>query len=156
MVALAICMVVLRLYIRLRVRRRLFMDDYFVLVAMVTMIGSAYIFHAVSDGIYLYQALQAPNSRVSMDWSELDTLMTVSSYTLAFVETSWTAIFCVKFSFLTLFHTLIRNLSNGLSRYYWGVVAFTVLTWAFMLCESPILCAHFGAESCKFQISLST
>jgi hypothetical protein len=77
----------------------------------------------------------------------LDILLAVTSYSLAFVETSWTAIFCVKFSFLSLFYTLIRNLSVGLTRYYWGVVVFNVLTWAYMLSEAPILCPYFGAEA---------
>jgi hypothetical protein len=79
MVGLAICMVILRLCIRIRARRKLFLDDYPVLVAMVMMIGSAYTFHAVSDGIHLYRALQAPNSGVVVEMSEIAILMPVIS-----------------------------------------------------------------------------
>jgi hypothetical protein len=144
MVALAICMASARLVVRFRLRRKLYLDDLLVLVAVVMMIGTAGIFHAVSDGLYLYRALTKPNPTIVLDPSELGMLMAVNSYTLSFCETSWTAIFCIKF-----FHTLIRNLSTNLTRYYWAVVVLTVLTWAFMLAESPLLCSHFGMDSRK-------
>lgn len=149
MVALAICMASARLVVRFRLRRKLYLDDFLVLIAVVMMIGTAGIFHVVSDGLYLYRALTKPNPVIVLNPSELGLLMAVNSYTLSFCETSWTAIFCIKFSFLSLFHTLIRNLSTGLTRYYWGVVVLTVLTWAFMLAKSPLLCSHFGADSRK-------
>jgi hypothetical protein len=147
MVAFAICTAFARSAIRFKARHKLFLDDYLVLVAVVFMIAAASIHNAVLDGLYLYRAVTRPNSRVVYDASELDILLAVTSYSLAFVETSWTAIFCVKFSFLSLFYTLIRNLSVGLTRYYWGVVVFNVLTWAYMLSEAPILCPYFGAEA---------
>jgi hypothetical protein len=147
MVAFAICTAFARSAIRFKARHKLFLDDYLVLVAVVFMIAAASIHNAVLDGLYLYRAVTRPNSRVVYDASELDILLPVTSYSLAFVETSWTAIFCVKFSFLSLFYTLIRNLSVGLTRYYWGVVVFNVLTWAYMLSEAPILCPYFGAEA---------
>jgi hypothetical protein len=158
MVGLAICMVIVRLAVRFRMRRKLFLDDYFVLLAVVMMIGAASIFHTYIDGIYLYRALTKPNPDIVLNFREIRKLMPGHIYSLAFafVETSWTAIFCIKFSFLSLFHTLIRKLSVGLTQYFWAVVVITVLTWVFMLTDSPILCSVFGANSCKFISPLSS
>jgi hypothetical protein len=114
------------------------------------MIAAAAIFQCVSEGIYLYRAITKPNPvMIIPNADEFAMLMTVNSYTLSFVEMSWTAIFAIKFSFLSLFHTLIRNLSVRSTRYYWALVIFTVLSWAFLLTESTILCAHFGADARK-------
>jgi hypothetical protein len=150
-VGLALFKAIARLVVRLRIRWKLYLDNYLVLIAVVMMIAAAAIFQCVLEGIYLYRAITKPNpAMIVPDADEFAMLMNVNSYTLSFVETSWTAISAIKFSFLSLFHTLIRNLCVRLTRYYWAVVIFTVLSGAFLLTEATILCAHFGADARKW------
>jgi hypothetical protein len=149
MVALALVMIIARLVVRFKTRRRLFIDDYFILIAVPCAIASGALVHVMGDGLYLYRSITVPNPVVSLNFEEIGILLPVSTYTLSFVETSWTAIFCVKFSFLALFHGLIKNISRRLVTYFWCVVGFTILSWAFLLTESPILCAYYGEDSLK-------
>jgi hypothetical protein len=154
-IALAISVAFMRLVVRFKTRRRLFTDDYLVVIAVVMLIGAAATHHMAMYALYLSRAIVKPNSAVVLHFSEIDELLRVTAYSLAFAETCWTAIFCIKFSFLSLFHTLIRNRSAGLTRYYWGVVVLTVLSWCYMMAETPLLCPYFGAESCEFIPNLS-
>ena len=75
--------------------------------------------------------------------SFLDNLVTTNVF-LAF---AWTAVFAVKFAFLSLFRHLVGRVSRGLVIYFWAVVAVTGLCWAFIISEPFILCPYFGLES---------
>ncbi|KAB2571176.1 hypothetical protein DBV05_g10173 [Lasiodiplodia theobromae] len=89
------------------------------------------------------------NGIIIPDAADIEEQTQVMLITAVFVDTSWTAIFCVKFSFLALFKMLIRNVSTRLSRYFWCVVVATALTWAFLVSETFILCSRFGWDSLK-------
>jgi hypothetical protein len=88
-VGLALFKAIARLVVRLRIRRKLYLDDYLVLIAVVMMIAAAAIFQCVLEGIYLYRAITKPNpAMIVPDADEFAMLMNVNSYTLSFVETS--------------------------------------------------------------------
>lgn len=137
-----------RIAMRFFTRRKLFLDDYFLLMAMPCVVVATSVLQWGVEGLFIYKSLMS-NEAIVLDVDDLNELVRVSKVTSIFVDMSWTAIFCVKFSFLALFHVLIKNVSAHLSRYFWCVVAITVVTWGFLVAETFILCAHFGWASRK-------
>ncbi|OJD32393.1 uncharacterized protein BKCO1_3800015 [Diplodia corticola] len=148
MCSLALLTVGARIAMRFITRRKLFLDDYFLLMAIPCVVVATSVLQWGAEGLFAYKALMS-NAAIVLDANDLEKLVRVSIVTSIFVDTSWTAIFCVKFSFLALFRVLIKNVSTHLSRYFWCVVVITAVTWAFLVAETFILCAHFGWESLK-------
>jgi hypothetical protein len=66
-------------------------------------------------------------------------------YLNAYLSLLWTATFAVKFSFLAYFRQLVQSVAN-MRTYFWIVVAFTIVSWMFVIGEPFILCHYFGAE----------
>lgn len=148
MCGLALLTVAARIAMRFFTRRKLFLDDYFLIVAMPCVVVATSMLQWGADGLFLYKAVISDVPFV-LDAADLNELTHVTIVTNVFVDTSWTAIFCVKFSFLALFRVLIKNVSTHLSRYFWCVVVITAVTWAFLVSEAFILCSKFGWASCK-------
>ncbi|KAF4544400.1 Integral membrane protein [Lasiodiplodia theobromae] len=146
MCGLALLTVAARIAMRFFTRRKLFLDDYFLLVAMPCVVVATSMLQWGADGLFLYKAVISDVPFV-LDAADLNELTHVTIVTNVFVDTSWTAIFCVKFSFLALFRVLIKNVSTHLSRYFWCVVVITAVTWAFLVSEAFILCSKFGWAS---------
>jgi hypothetical protein len=65
------------------------------------------------------------------------------------VSLLWTATFAVKFSFLAFFRQLVQSVAN-MRTYFWIVVAFTTVSWMFVIGESFILCHYVGSDWSEF------
>ena len=145
--SIALVTVGARIVIRFITRRKLFLDDYFLLFAMPCIVVATSMLQWGAHAFFANKAIA--NGIIIPDAADIEEQTQVMLITAVFVDTSWTAIFCVKFSFLALFKMLIRNVSTRLSRYFWCVVVATALTWAFLVSETFILCSRFGWDSRK-------
>jgi len=73
--------------------------------------------------------------------------MDIMKWNDIFLCLAWTSHFAIKFSFLAFFHTLVRDVSVRLSRFYWFVVGYTGIAWGFVIVEPFILCPHFDMKA---------
>ncbi|KAK4150899.1 hypothetical protein C8A00DRAFT_36475 [Chaetomidium leptoderma] len=145
---LSILSVLARAGIRLRTRRTLSLDDYLLFAAAVFLSAATGLMYNICDNLYLSTAIRLDTSIVGR--LGIDRLMSLVNSAVqenhSFLILAWTATFLVKFSFLAFFKQLIWNVA-GVRRYYWTVVAVTVISWLFLIAEPFILCSSFGMES---------
>ncbi|KAI1808639.1 hypothetical protein F4811DRAFT_569446 [Daldinia bambusicola] len=146
--AIATMSVFARAAIRVKTRRRIFVDDYLLFIAAAFLVGSTGLIYYICDWLYLATALQNDPSIVSYLATQvvLDSTNTYTQNYDMFLIISWTAVFFAKFSFLAFFKQLIRKVHN-IYYFYWAVVALTVVSWLFVASAPFIVCPEFGARS---------
>lgn len=149
---LGVCLlaVAVRIAIRIKSRRQLSLDDYFLLFGLTCLSGAAGLAFKLMRILFLTEILETdhPVDYVFTVQDILDFKVAMAIVS-SLVVLSWTATYAVKFSFLALFRHLIRRLSKKITVYYWIIVGFTLLSWAYMVVEPFILCPVFGLSSSK-------
>ena len=145
--------------IRIKSRRSISLDDYFLLFGLTCLTGATVLLLKYTRLIYMTEAVRllqtgTANIRVIFTLEDIFVMANVSKVVDAVVCLTWTATFAVKASFLALFRVLIRRISKRITIYYWVVVGCTGVTWAFMMSESFIFCSTFGLGSSKCSLFL--
>ena len=143
----AVLVVAARIATRIRLRHRIYLDDYFLLFGLACLCGATGLVLNFARIFFIMEALDVDHSFV-LTIEDL-TVTNVPTLMDSFLFLSWTTVVSVKFSFLALFRLLIRRVSKKLTAYYWFVVVFTALTWAFLVNEAFIACSVFGLNACK-------
>ncbi|KAF2756236.1 hypothetical protein EJ05DRAFT_512766 [Pseudovirgaria hyperparasitica] len=138
-----------RLTTRLTTQRRLALDDYFLIFALACLCVSAAMLFVNAEAYFLDNAIQHDVTLAyRLTPKELDMVINGTTPLKTFLCLAWTAIFCVKFSFLAFFYNLIDRV-RGIRIWYWSVVVFTIVTWMFLVSEPFILCPYSGVDSLK-------
>jgi hypothetical protein len=81
--------------------------------------------------------------------SNLDGLLNMQIRVYPFLALIWTAIFSVKWCFLAFMRPLVWHVSRAMNWYYWFIVGFCTITWAFLVAEPFIICPYFGLDALK-------
>lgn len=133
----------MRVGYQIHVRRRLYYDDYFVLVGAICLCAAIGIVYKSCEYAFLVQALLSNPSLISEINAHQTKELLTTPYAIvhAFFALSWTTIFAVKFSFLIFFKKLIDRVPS-IHAYYWIVVIISLVSWLFSLAEPFILCSH--------------
>lgn len=126
-------------------RSRLYLDDYLVIIALLCLCAGTGLVYAFCQSIFVTQAVKGDPS-IIIPPDEYDNLAHTFAILDSFLCVMWTSIFAVKLTFLALFRLLIRRVSEIITRYYWIVVATTIVTWMFLVVEPFILCPYFKPE----------
>lgn len=134
-----------RIITRLSTRRRLYFDDLFIILGFIILSGTTYVLLHFARSSFVAEAVRT-DLMGYLTVKDLLALRNFVSTTQAFLFMVWTAIFCVKFSFLALFKVLIRRLSRRLTIYYWTIVLVTILTWVLLASDIFIICPN----TCKY------
>lgn len=147
---LGICLlaVTFRIAIRIKLRRRLSLDDYFLLFGLACLSSATGLAFRLMRTLFLSEVLEADHP-VDYVFTVQDILEFKAAMVTIFslVILSWTATYAVKFSFLALFRHLISRLSKKITVYHWIVTGFTLLSWAYVVVTPFILCPVFGLSS---------
>jgi hypothetical protein len=135
-----------RITIRLASRRRLFLDDGFLTVAFVCLIGGTAICYTRINMIYLeFAVLRGDQIAALLAFQQIDNLFEQSKWQLAYLLLLWTTIFAVKWSYLAFFFPLLRAMPRKLIFYYRFSVAFSIISWLFLVVgEQLITCPYVG------------
>lgn len=142
----AVLVVAARIGMRWRLRRRLYLDDFFLLFGLACLCGATSIMLVSVRKIFLTEAIMVdPLFLLTMD-KALSVANTAPTIINSFLFLTWTVVISVKFSFLALFRLLIQRISRRITFYYWFVVVFTAITWIYMVSEAFIICPAFGAH----------
>ena len=145
MFSIACFTLVARILTQISTRRRLYLDDFFIILGFIILSGSTYLVLHFARSNFVTEAVFTGLIQY-VPINDLLTLKDSIPVMQTFVFLSWSAIFCVKFSFLALFKVLIRRLSRRLTIYYWVVVGVTVVTWIFLASDIFIYCPR----ACKY------
>lgn len=140
MFGLAITCFIGRICIRVYTRRRLFLDDFVLSVAVAALIFATVT--ALRHSFYMYlvsMMFLAPELIATTPFfSYLDVLESSPinfGYADRIAVAQWTAIYGVKFCFFAFFGPLIVRPLRYLKIYYWACLAFTVGCYAVSLYE---------------------
>lgn len=152
---MCILAVAVRIAIRIKWRRQLSLDDYFLLFGLASLSGAAGLAFRLMRILFLTEVLVSENPVDYVfsvqDILEFNVAMAVVS---SLVVLSWTATYAVKFSFLALFRKLISRLSKKITIYFWIIVGLTLISWAYIVVEPFILCPVFGLSSSMRRLSV--
>ena len=154
---LAVLCVTGRIIARVYTRRRLFLDDGFLIFGLLCLSAGTGLLHVFCQSIFIVEAVKIdPTVVVPLD--QYQNISQVYAILDSFLCTMWTTTFAVKFSFLALFRLLIRRVSQSITTYYWIVVATTTITWIFLTSEPFILCPYFQPDEqrSKHFVSMSS
>lgn len=145
---LATLLCAFRFGLRLKLRHKLFIDDAFVLVGLLSLISATGVLYHYMESMFRLEAINL-DPTVVFSLSEILQLIYANKWFDIYLALMWTATFAIKASFLAFFRNLIRDVSRRLERYWWFVVIFTIITWIFLVVEPIILCPHFGMAASK-------
>ncbi|KAF7502321.1 hypothetical protein GJ744_006131 [Endocarpon pusillum] len=148
---LAVLCLLLRILIRLVIRRRLFLDDSFLIFSFVCLTGSTVILYKRIYMIYLEFSMMAGDPTASiLAFQQKDELLKQSKWSLAYFLFLWTSIFAVKWCYFAFFYPLLRAMWKWIIYYYWFAIIFSISSWMFLvLGERLIACPYIGRAFAK-------
>lgn len=130
-----------RTVIRIRIFRRVFADDYFLFLAVASLIASTGIFFWAVPSLYTFAAVSAGLEPITVDYINSATKTANIAYAPELL--AGTTVFAVKFSFLFFFRNLIRRLRD-LEILWWCVLVICVPVAVVCICLPFIECPYVG------------
>lgn len=136
-----------RIVTRLYTRRRLFLDDAFLVFGWTCLCAANVLCFQMVRSLYVYVAFRGGSDDIIVPTDQFRPLLRLWTVGTIYLCLTWTTMFAVKFSFLILFWHLVQHVSRWLVRYYWMVVGTCVVVWMFVICEPFVQCHYFGIHS---------
>lgn len=150
----AIFAAVARMIIRLWLHKRLRLDDYLLLSSCAFLAGGTGVLYYGTPSIFFGATLTFdPTAILATGINEAEILHQVDlipKINWAYLALSWVSIFLVKFGFLSLFKQLVDRLPR-MCMFWKGVLIFTILVFAFAVCDGFIACPKLGTEISKIR-----
>ena len=149
-VALSLCFVLFRIYVRLRVFRRLYDDDVLVILAWLILCTCTMLWHIRRTLELLYESYHIGYGGVLPSKHYLEHLTDWLRILFAGLFLNLVGLWCIKFAFLAFFRRLGRNVKG--QKILWQVVfAFTVAGLAISVgvCYYPCIFADYAYEESK-------
>ncbi|KAL8711212.1 MAG: hypothetical protein Q9220_004357 [cf. Caloplaca sp. 1 TL-2023] len=140
MLAVAVSLAIGRIFIRVKLNNRIYVDDGFFLLAVVVLIAGTVMTYIDIPYIYLQQDVQAGIQAPPADFVQ-QLLKSVKIQDAAVVLLS-TGIFAIKLSFLALFRSLIRRLKK-IEMWWWFVLTIVIPSSVVLICSNFITCGYF-------------
>lgn len=139
-----------RFVLQIKVHRRLHLDDYFLLLACICITAGTVLGYLKVGDLYWSEDLSLnPTRLLSLLTSEGDFINRVNAYErLYYIYPAllWTAIFAVKFAYLTFFRQLVARLRPLII--YWRVVlATTIISFPVCIASIYLGCMKWGLEA---------
>ncbi|KAL3478466.1 hypothetical protein BJX99DRAFT_245448 [Aspergillus californicus] len=133
-----------RILIRLLTRKRLFLDDAFLILSFLCLCAGTVILILRNDREYLVFALLREDPRAySVALVNMGQVYAESKWHLAYMTVLWTSVFAVKWCYLAFFRPLLQNMSRYLVWYYWATIGLSIASWIFIgVGEQVTSCSH--------------
>ncbi|KAI1179676.1 hypothetical protein F4777DRAFT_442072 [Nemania sp. FL0916] len=145
-----------RMAIRLTYHKGLSLDDVFLIIAAASLSAATGIIYHISYFLYLHSAALLVPEVLPYLLAQYDELIQLQKMVYPFLALIWTTIFAVKGCFLAFMRPLVWHISRAVNWYYWFIVVFSVISWAFVVAEPFILCPYFGLEASSYNPPPST
>ena len=131
------------MYIRLRLFRRLFVDDSLFFLAAICLVAGTVMVYI--DCPYLYTQFSVESGVQPPPSNFIEQLINDQKTQDAAVVLLCVSIASVKFSFLFFFRSLLRRLKS-MTIWWWCVLAVHIPAAVVMICSSFMSCPDFGAR----------
>lgn len=146
----------MRISLRIHSQRRLFLDDAFLVIALAALTAAVPVLYKAIAQMYLIQGVASGGLNL-VKVSQLQQSGTVTEaevhlyQVLRFTHQTliWTAIFSVKFSFLSFFHQIVDRI-QGLVLYWKIVGMMNIVAFAFCVCFSFVECPRTDYVASKW------
>lgn len=139
-----------RFILQIKVHRRLHVDDYFLLLACICVTAGTVLGYINVGNLYWSEDLSLnPTRLMSLLTSENDFINRVNAYErlyYTYPALLWTAIFAVKFAYLTFFRQLVARL-RPLILYWRVVLATTIISFPVCVVSIYLGCVKWGLEA---------
>ena len=140
---------VIRIAFQLKNRHRLFLSDFFLLLASTCLIAGTIVIYQFVDMLYLEQQLSENPLSVPITPDFLNAIPDSLKYLFSYQAILWAVVFSVKFSFLSFFRPLVSRLAKMIT--WWKCVTVTTaFAWAVCTVAPFIICPHFDFSSSEF------
>ena len=142
----AIVITFLRCFVRFSENRRLFSDDYWIIIALVLLVATAVLQTLLTPDIYFIIQLGA--GILHLDQTDVARMTRYRALAWSEIVIFLSQLWCVKASFLSLFYRLFTQLP-GHRRFWWVVAVFTGLAYigcwmtTIFVCHPPSSFFHF-------------
>ena len=140
----------MRIAVRVYRFRRVYADDYFLFLALATLLGSNSLFFASVPAFYQFaDASTVAQMLLQKDFFHIATDTATFAHTAEIL--SWITIFAVKLSFLFYFRTLVDRLPRLII--WWRLTLAVCIPVAIIaMCGPFIVCPYVGSKIvCEFQ-----
>ncbi|KAL8750839.1 MAG: hypothetical protein Q9199_006822 [Rusavskia elegans] len=152
MLAVAVSLAAGRIFIRAKLNRKIYIDDGFFFLAVVTLVAGTVMTYLDVPYIYLQQNVQAGTQAPPADFIQ-QLLKSVKIQDAAVVLLSAT-IFAVKLAFLAFFRGLIRRLKK-LEIWWWCVLVIVIISSIVLICSNFITCPYFDQRILVISIPIA-
>lgn len=144
---LALLCFVARMTIRLKYHKKLGLDDVFLIIAAASLIASTGILYHICYFLYLHSAALLAPQVLPILLDHFTELLQLHEMVYPFLALIWTATYAVKACFLAFMRPLVWHISRAVNWYYWFIVVFCTISWAFVVAEPFIICPYFGLDA---------
>ncbi len=125
--AISLCFLLFRLYVKVKTFRRLYSDDYLVIAAWGMLLATAVLWQTIIHIVYEQYAVTSGRAAITPDFF---TAQTHLMHTLApLLVLFYTCLWAVKLSLLLFFRRLGSKVM-GQKIWWWSILVITVVTWA--------------------------
>jgi len=129
LLSIALLCFVGRMALRIWARRRLYLDDGFLIFSAIMLCTASGIMYENVFQIFLFNSIgRAPELMITTAFSAYANDLQTNHSTQVFTVLTWAAIYGVKFTFFAFFKPLIQ-FRERLTIYYWISVGFTILSF---------------------------
>ncbi len=143
--AIAVVAATARMIIRLRLHKKLRLDDFCVIFACVCLAGATGLSYYAISWNYLIGQLSMQPLQIFDGGTDkpmvLQRVISLQKIMWAFSVLSWTVIFATKFGYLSLFGYLVNRIPSMYAIWKF-VVLLTILAFGFTLCSIWLICPH--------------
>ncbi|KAI1498935.1 hypothetical protein F5X99DRAFT_420218 [Biscogniauxia marginata] len=146
---LALCCFVARMAIRLTYHKCLRLDDAFLIVAAASLCAATGILYHICYFLYLHSATLLVPQLLPYLLANFSELLELQKRVYPFLALIWTTTFAVKGCFLAFMRPLVWHISRTVNWYYWFIVVFCIISWAFVIADPFIICPYFGVDAMK-------
>ena len=149
---LAIAVASIRLILQARVNRRLYLDDYILIFACVSLTAGTVLGYANVGNLYWSEGLNYNPTHIYYLLAEhVDVGARISVYErlyYSYPAILWTSIFAIKFAYLVFFRRLIDRITPLII--YWRVVlGITIVSFPVCIVSIYVSCIKWGLEAGK-------
>lgn len=136
--------------IRLKYQGHLRLDDVFLIIATACLCAATGILYHMCYFIYLHSAALLAPQVLPEVLAHYNDLLGLQKTTYPFLALIWTTIFAIKGCFLAFMRPLVWHISRAVNWYYWFIVVFCVISWAFVVADPFIICPYFGTDASQY------
>lgn len=133
--------------IRITYQKQLRLDDAFLILAAACLCAATGILYHICYFLYLHSAALYAPQVLPIVLAHFQELLGLQKKVYPFLALIWTTTYAVKGCFLVFMRPLVWHISRAVNRYYWLIVVFTVISWAYAIVDPFIICPYFGADA---------